>query len=87
MVEGKSRNLTNKNQDQFSSSEPSTPPTVSPGYPNTPEKQDSDLKSYLMMLVEDFKKGINNSLKEIQENTAKLLEALKEKTQKSLKEL
>jgi hypothetical protein len=30
------------------------------------EKQDSDLKSYLMMLVEDFKKGINNSLKEIQ---------------------
>jgi hypothetical protein len=44
--------------------------TASTGYPNTPEKQDSDLKSYLMMLVEDFKKGINNSLKEIQENTA-----------------
>jgi hypothetical protein len=34
-------------------------------------KQDSDLKSYLMMLVEDFKKGIDNSLKEIQENTDK----------------
>jgi uncharacterized protein YdcH (DUF465 family) len=31
-----------------------------------------------MMLVEDFKKGINNSLKEIQENTAKHVEALKE---------
>ena len=27
-----------------------------------------------MMLVEDFKKGINNSLKEIQENTAKQVE-------------
>jgi hypothetical protein len=27
-----------------------------------------------MMLVEDFKKGINNSLKEIQENTAKEVE-------------
>jgi DNA anti-recombination protein RmuC len=40
-----------------------------------------------MMLVEDFKKGINNSLKEIQENTAKYLEALKEEAQKSLKEL
>jgi hypothetical protein len=40
-----------------------------------------------MMVVEDFKKGINNSLKEIQENTAKQVEALKEKTQKSLKEL
>ena len=25
---------------------------------NTPEKQDMDLKSYLMMVVEDFKKGI-----------------------------
>jgi chromosome segregation ATPase len=31
-----------------------------------------------MMLVEDFKKGINNSLKEIQENTAKQVEVLKE---------
>jgi hypothetical protein len=44
---------------------------MSPGYPNTLEKQDSDLKSYLIMLVEDFKKGINNSIKEIQENTDK----------------
>jgi hypothetical protein len=35
-----------------------------------------------MMLVEDFKKGINNSLKEIQENTDKQVEALKEETQK-----
>jgi vacuolar-type H+-ATPase subunit H len=40
-----------------------------------------------MMMIEDFKKDINNSLKEIQENTSKQLEALKEKTQKSLKEL
>jgi hypothetical protein len=40
------------------------------------------------MLVEDFKKDINNSLKEIQENTAKQIEAPKEQTQKkSLKEL
>jgi ornithine carbamoyltransferase len=48
---------------------------------NTPEKQDSDLKSYVMMLVGDFNKGINNSLKEIQENTAKQVEALKGETQ------
>ena len=40
-----------------------------------------------MMQIEDFKRGINNSLKEIQENTDKQLEALKEETQKSLKEL
>jgi hypothetical protein len=90
-----------RNQDQWASSEPSTPTTASPGYPNTPEKQDSELKSYLMILVEDFKKGINNSLKEIEENTAKQVEFLKElqennakqvevhkeKTQKPLKEL
>ena len=74
MAKGKHKNLTNRNQDYLASSEPSTPTTASPGYPNTPEKQDSDLKSYLMMLVEDFKKGINNSLKEIQENTAKQVE-------------
>jgi hypothetical protein len=35
----------------------------------------------LMMLVEDIKKGINNSLKEIQENSAEEVEALKEETQ------
>jgi hypothetical protein len=40
-----------------------------------------------MMMIEDIKKDINNSLKEIQENTGKQLEAHKEETQKSLKEL
>ena len=39
------------------------------------------------MMVEDIKKDLNNSLKEIQENTAKLVEDLKEEAQKSLKEL
>jgi hypothetical protein len=65
MSKGKHKNLTNRNQDHWASSEPSTPTTASPGYPNTQKKQDLDLKSYLMMLVEDFKKGINNLLKEI----------------------
>ena len=87
MAKGKLKDLTTRNQDHSASSEPSTPATMSPGFPNTPEKQDSDLKSYLMMLVEDLKKVINNSLKEIQENTAKKVEALKEETQKSLKDL
>ena len=87
MVKGKPKNLTNRNKDYLASSEPSTPTTASPGYPNTPEKQVSYLKSYLLILVEDFKKGINNSLKEIQENTAKQVEALNEEAQKSLKEL
>ena len=65
MVKGKCKNLTKRNQDHSGSSEPSRCTRASPGYPNTPEKQDLDLKSYLMMFVEDVKKGINNSLKEI----------------------
>jgi hypothetical protein len=87
MAKGKHKNFTNRNQEHWASSEPSTPTTTSPGYPNTPEKQDADLKSYLMMVVEDLKKSINNSLKEIQETSAKEVEALKEEAQKSLKEL
>jgi hypothetical protein len=39
------------------------------------------------MLIEDFKKEINNSLKEIQENTGKQVETLKVESQKYLKEL
>jgi chromosome segregation ATPase len=39
-----------------------------------------------MMLVEDFKKGINNSLKEIQENTAKQVEVLKELQENTAKQ-
>ena len=38
-----------------------------------------------MMLVEDFKKDINNSLKEIQDNTAKELQVLKEKQENTSK--
>lgn len=60
----KQKKLTNRNQDHWALSEPSNLTTASPGYPNTPKKQDSDLKLYLMMLVENFKKEINNSLKE-----------------------
>jgi hypothetical protein len=62
MAKGKCKNLANRNQNYLASSEPSTPTTASPGYPNTLEKQYSDLKSYPMMLAEDFKKDINNSL-------------------------
>jgi hypothetical protein len=36
------------------------------------------------MLVKDFKKDINNPLKETEDNTVKPLEDLKEETQKSL---
>ena len=51
MAKGIGKNLTNRNQDHWESSEPSMPTIASPEYANTPEKQDSDLKSYLIMLV------------------------------------
>ena len=79
MTKGKLKNLTNRNQNHSPSSEPSTPTSARPGYPNTPEKLDGDLKAYLMMMVEDIKKDFSNSLKELQENTAKELQVLKEK--------
>jgi hypothetical protein len=87
MAKGKPKNLTNRNQGHSPSLEPSTSTSASPRYPNTPEKQDSDLKSYLMMLIEDFKKGINNSLKEIQENTAKEVEVYKELQENTSKQV
>ena len=40
-----------------------------------------------MMMIEEFKKDINNSLKEIQESTGKQVEFLKEETHKFLKEI
>ena len=40
-----------------------------------------------MIMMEDYKKDINNYLKEIQENIGKQVEALKEETQKSPNEL
>jgi hypothetical protein len=69
----------------LASSELSSPTIASPGYPNILEKQDFNLKSHHKMMIEEFKKGINNSHKKIQENTRKQVEELKKK--KSLKEL
>ena len=85
MAKGKRKNLTNRNQDHSPSSERSNPNPPSPGHPNTSEKIVPDLKAYLMMMVEDNKEDFNNSLKEIQENTAKQEEDIKEEAQKSLK--
>jgi hypothetical protein len=43
-----------------------------------PEKQYNNLNHNLMKMIETFKEDINNSLKEIQKNTNKQVEALKE---------
>ena len=82
MAGGKHKNRSNRNQGYLASSEPNSPTIASPGYTITPEKQDMDLKSFLlmmmmmMMMMEDYKKEINNSLKEIQENTSKQVKEL-----------
>jgi hypothetical protein len=73
MAKGKCKNPTNRNQDHSPSSERRTPTPPSPEHLNTTKKLDPDLKAYLMMMVEDIKKDFNNTLKEIQENTAKEL--------------
>jgi hypothetical protein len=86
MSGGKHKNISNRNQSYLAASEPNSPTIASPEYPM--EKEDSDLKSLLMMMIEDIKKDIkNNFLKERRGKTGKQLEALKEETQKSLKEL
>jgi hypothetical protein len=54
MVKGKHKNITNRKQDHWALAESSMPTTASLGHPSTPEKQDSDLKSYFMMVVEDL---------------------------------
>ena len=84
MVEGKHKNISNRNQGYLASLGPNPSTIASPGHTITLEKQDSDLKSLLMMIIEDFKKDVNNSLTEIQENTGKQLEALKGETLKIL---
>jgi hypothetical protein len=77
VARGKHKNLSHRMQCYFATSEPSSPTTATPGCPNTLEKQDADLTSHLMMLIEDYKKDINKYLKEMQENTGKHVEVLK----------
>jgi len=68
-------------------SEANSPTKANTEYPNTREKQDVDFKSHLIMMMEDFKKDIKNSLRKMQENINKQVETYREESQKSLKEL
>ena len=82
MAKGKLRNITNRNQGNMAASEHNSPTTARLGYPNTPEKQELDLKSLVMMLLQDHMKDINKFLKEIQEKMDQKLEAFTRETQK-----
>jgi hypothetical protein len=51
---GKHKDVSNRNKGYLASSEPNSPTIASSGYTITPEKQDMSLKSFLMMMMEDF---------------------------------
>lgn len=53
-------NLANRNQGYFASPEPSSPTQQVLDTPNTVNRQDSELESYLMVMIEGFKKFINS---------------------------
>jgi hypothetical protein len=52
MIKCKDKYISNRDKGYLSTSEPSSPTTASPGYPNTQGMQESDLKSHLMVWVE-----------------------------------
>ena len=57
----------------------SYPATTNPGYLNEIEAQEEDLTSNFIKIIESFKEVMKISLKEIQENTFKQIEALRKK--------
>ena len=79
MARGKQKSMSQGNQDDLAIAELSSPITANIGMPNTPEKEDADLKSYLKTLIE--------ILKQEREEKQKDSEAFKEETRKTLKEL
>ena len=76
MTADKHKNRIKRNQSYLASSEPNSPTITTPGYTITPEKKGMDLKSLRMMMMEDYKKEVNNFLKEIQENTSNQVKEL-----------
>jgi hypothetical protein len=77
MARGKPKNISNRNRGYLASSEPCSPTIANLDTPSQ-WKSKIQFKITFMKIFEDFKKDINNPLKEIQENTGKQLEALKE---------
>ena len=58
MAGDKCNKRSNRKQGYLALSQPNSPTIASHGYTITPEKQDMDLKSLLMMMMEDYKKDI-----------------------------
>jgi hypothetical protein len=69
MEKCKCKNIGNGNQCHLVPSDTNDSTTASPGYPNTPEKQNSDPKSHLIKMIEDLKGDINDSIKKVQDKS------------------
>jgi hypothetical protein len=65
MAGGTLKNRSKRNQVYLTSSETNSPNIASPKYTITQQKQYMDPNSLLMMMMGDFTKEINNSLKKI----------------------
>jgi hypothetical protein len=86
-VRSKHRTKSNRSKYTSASTESSSPTIASPGYTNTLENQEAELKSYNMKKIDILKEDINNSLKEMQGNVSKQIEALKKEKKKNIKEI
>jgi hypothetical protein len=85
MTKAKQKIISNRSEYTLTPSEPSSSSTASHEYSNTPENHDGYLKSHLIKIIETLKEDIYNSLKVIEENSGKQVEALEEETNPSKK--
>jgi hypothetical protein len=58
-VSKRTQPTTKNSQGNKTASKPRSSTTSSPGYPNTSEEQDNDLKSHLIKMIEAFKEKIS----------------------------
>ena len=78
MARGKCNIISNRSQYNWHNQKANSHYKKSPGTPTYLKNLETDLKLYLMKIIDPFKEDINNSLKDIQENKGKQVEALKE---------
>jgi spore germination protein YaaH len=81
ITRGQYKNTFNNTQGNMALPEPSYPITAHPGYSNTVEAQENDLKSNLMKMIVVFKEQINKLLKEIQEYSIKQVKEMNKSVQ------
>lgn len=65
MAKGPQKNTINKNQGNMIPTNHNYSTTASPGYPNTPETWENDLKFKLTKMMEVFQEEMNKSFKDV----------------------